>query len=77
MYGARLLGQINMPSLIPQRQVILAFSSLMAITQFKHECTCPDFYIDRDMLTLVGSFTADQVKIAIEKYNAEVLNSSS
>lgn len=76
MYGARLLGQIGMPSHIPQRQVILAFSSLIKIAQFKHECACPDFYIDRDKLMLVGSFRPDQVKIAVEKYKAEVLKSS-
>jgi hypothetical protein len=50
--------------------IILQFNSVTAISQFKKECACSDFYIDRDALTLVGSFTPAQVLIALEKYGA-------
>lgn len=62
-----------MPSVIPQKQVILKFMNLKEISAFKHECACPDFYIDRDALTIVGSFTLAQVTIAIQKYGAALL----
>lgn len=62
-----------MPPVIPQKQFILKFTTLKAISNFKHECACPDFYIDRDALTLVGSFTSEQVAIAIQKYGAVLL----
>ena len=61
--------QDGMPSAtIPQ--VVLVFKSIAAISQFKHECACPDFYIDRDALTLVGSFLPEQVQLAKAKYDA-------
>lgn len=59
-----------MPPDFPQKQVILKFTNLKEISAFKHECACPDFYIDRDSLTLVGSFTPEQVEIAVQKYAA-------
>ena len=59
-----------MPSILPVIQVRLHFKSLESISAFKHECACGDFYIDRDELTLVGSFTEEQVAIALGKYDA-------
>lgn len=52
------------------KKEVLVFTSLAAVTQFKRECTCRDFYIDRDACTLVGSFTPEQVMIAVDKYGA-------
>lgn len=60
-----------MPAIIPEKQVKLLFDSLTALSQFKNECACSNFYIDRDALTLVGSFTEAQVAIAVGKYNAQ------
>lgn len=60
-----------MSEAIPEKQATLLFPSLSAISQFKNECACGDFYIDRDALTLVGSFTETQVAFAVEKYNAQ------
>ena len=70
-YGAWLLMQRSMPADIPHKQVMLLFTSIASISAFKKEGTCYDFYIDRDTLTLVGSFTQEQVAIAREKYNAQ------
>ena len=52
-------------------QVTLMFPSIDAISAFKKECACVDFYIDRDALTLVGSFTKGQVDFARQKYQAQ------
>ena len=49
--------------------VILSFETLTDISNFKRECQCNDFYIDRDALTLVGTFTEDQLLLATAKYN--------
>lgn len=62
-----------MHSVSPENRVMLQFVSLEAISQFKNECACCDFYIDREALTLVGSFTAEQVAIATGKYHARPL----
>jgi hypothetical protein len=51
-------------------KVNLSFKSLTDLAAFKNECGCNDFYIDRDELTLVGSFTEGQLKIATDKYRA-------
>jgi hypothetical protein len=51
-------------------KVTLSFSSLHELSAFKKECACGDFYIDRDELTLVGSFSEQQLKIATGKYRA-------
>jgi len=48
----------------------LVFPSNKAISDFKHECGCNDFYIDRDKLTLVGFFTEDQIRLATVKFGA-------
>jgi hypothetical protein len=55
--------------LLPKK-VILLFHSLDDLSAFKKECSCGDFYIDRDAMTLVGSFIEAQLKIAISKYHA-------
>ena len=54
----------------PPTKVFLCFHSLDDLSAFKNECACNDFYIDRDALTLVGSFTEPQLKIATGKYQA-------
>jgi hypothetical protein len=66
-----------MPTSIPHNQVILLFKSTSAISQFKKQCTCDDFYVDRDAVTLVGTFTPEQIHLAVEKYEAEVLGVNS
>jgi hypothetical protein len=48
----------------------ISFTSLSDISNFKHECGCSDFYIDRDNLTLVGTFTKEMLDMASEKYGA-------
>jgi hypothetical protein len=57
------------PNILPKK-VILLFHSLDDLSAFKKECFCEDFYIDRDAITLVGSFIEAQLKIAIVKYHA-------
>jgi hypothetical protein len=69
-FKAWLLRQTVMLPVIPQKQVILLFQSLSALAQFKQKCNCPDFYIERDALKLIGSFTPGQVVTAIKKYGA-------
>ena len=56
-------------NILPNK-VILVFHSLDDLSAFKKECFCKDFYIDRDALTLVGTFIEAQLKIAVEKYHA-------
>ena len=51
-------------------KVNLSFKSLTDLAAFKNECLCDDFYIDRESLTLVGSFSEEQLKIATSKYFA-------
>ena len=54
----------------PVKKVILSFKSIADISKFKHECVCSDFYIDRDSLTIVGTFTGEQLQIATTRYSA-------
>ena len=51
-------------------KMVIYFNSISDITQFKQECDFNDFYIDRDSISLVGSFTDDQLQIATSKYLA-------
>jgi hypothetical protein len=51
---------------------VLVFRSLADISKFKHECVCNDFYVDRDLLTMVGKFSKEQIQMAVSKYNALV-----
>ena len=52
------------------KNVTLSFNSMADLSAFKKECACGDFYVDRDSLTLIGSFTTEQLKIATGKYLA-------
>ena len=52
------------------KKVTLSFRSMEYLSAFKKECTCYDFYVDRDNLTLVGSFTEEQLKMATSIYLA-------
>jgi hypothetical protein len=52
------------------KKVTLSFRSKNDLSAFKKECTCCDFYIDRDEQTLVGLFTEEQLKKASGKYLA-------
>jgi hypothetical protein len=61
-----------MPHPAYTRKIILVFTSMADISRFKLECICDDFYVDRDLFSLVGSFTESQIEIAINKYNAIV-----
>jgi hypothetical protein len=54
----------------PIQRVILSFKTLADISNFKKECNCNDFYIDRDSLSIVGSFADQQLQLAFNKYNA-------
>ena len=54
------------------QKIVLVFSSMADISRFKMECVCDDFYIDRDLLSLIGSFSETQVDIAVNKYKAIV-----
>ena len=56
--------------------VTLLFPSIEAISAFKKECACADFYIDRDALSLVGSFQQAQIDIAIGKYGARFVTAN-
>jgi hypothetical protein len=57
-------------STVPFQPVNLSFTSLTDLTAFKNECNCSDFYRNRDSLTLVGSFSKEQLKIATGRYFA-------
>ena len=59
-----------MPIVISPEQVVLLFQSITAISAFKHESACNDFYIVRDVLMMVGAFQPGQVQLAIKKYEA-------
>jgi hypothetical protein len=67
---ACLLVYEGMISNILPKKVVLLFPSLDDLSAFKKESCCEDFYIDRDAITLVGSFIESQLKIAISKYHA-------
>lgn len=61
-----------MPTIVPKKQLRLLFKSGEVMTAFKRECTCPDFYIDRDAIAIVGFFTNEQVQMALTKYEAKI-----
>lgn len=60
-----------MPLSIPKKQVKLYFKSAAAISLFKLEAACKDFYIDRDALAMVGFFTEEQLRLAVTKYEVK------
>ena len=59
-----------MPFSTKRKKVTLTFKSITMLKAFKHECSCDDFYIERDVLLLVGTFTEEQLQIANYKYGA-------
>lgn len=56
------------------KEVMIVFSSLEAISKFKHECACNDFYVDRDSLTLVGFFKPEHIRLAADEFGARLRN---
>ena len=65
-----------MPFSNDKKKVTLIFQSITALNNFKNECGCEDFYIVRDGLLLVGSFTEEELQIANYQYGAtyEIVN---
>ena len=59
-----------MPFSNGKKKAILTFHSIIDLTIFKKEYACDDFYVERDALLLVGSFTEEQLQIANYKYAA-------
>jgi len=59
-----------MPFSQTKKKVTITFQSIKDLMLFKKECACDDFYVDRDTLTLVGTFTEEQLQIANYKYAA-------
>ena len=59
-----------MPYTNNSKKATLTFLSITDLAKFKKACTCNDFYVDRDALTLVGSFTEEQCKTANHSYSA-------
>lgn len=54
------------------RRFVLQFKNLSEVESFKKECDCNDMYIDKDAITIVGTFTELQLKSATSAYNAMV-----
>lgn len=59
-----------MSYILPKQQRSLLFKSTAAISLFKKEAGCQDFYIDRDAVSVVGFFTEEQISLALKKYEA-------
>ena len=59
-----------MPVSSNKKKATLIFQSITDLTNFKNECGCDDFYIERDGLLLVGTFTEEELQIANYKYAA-------
>jgi hypothetical protein len=59
-----------MPFTSGTKKVSITFPSITELMAFKQECACNDFYVERDALLLVGSFTEEQLQIANYKYAA-------
>ena len=59
-----------MPSPNSTKKVSISFPSIIELVAFKNECASDDFYVDRDALLLVGTFTGEQLQIANYKYAA-------
>lgn len=57
---------------LPDRhqKAVLIFKSMTQLVAFKNDRKCDDFYIDRDELSLVGTFTEDQLQSAKNDYSA-------
>ena len=60
----------SMPFTMGKKKATLIFSSITDLSKFKNECSCDDFYVERDNLLLVGNFTEDQLQVANYKYGA-------
>ena len=59
-----------MPFSSNKKKATLIFKSITDLANFKNECGCDDFYIERDGLLLVGTFTEEELQIANYKYAA-------
>ena len=58
------------PTINSKLQTTLLFPSLQTMYAFKHTIACAEFYVDRDAITFVGVFTAEQIDLALTEYNA-------
>ncbi len=50
--------------------VALVFKSQAELNIFKRDCDCAERYIDKDFVTIVGTFTNAQLLLATGVYNA-------
>ena len=69
-YGCDCCVIFIMPFSTVTKRVSITFPTIAQLNAFKHECGCHDFYVERDALLLVGSFTEEQLQIANYKYGA-------
>jgi hypothetical protein len=60
----------TMPFSKGKKKATLIFSSIIDLSQFKNECSCDDFYVERDNLLMVGMFTEEQLQVANYTYGA-------
>lgn len=52
------------------KKINLSFRSMVDLAAFKSECANKEFSTGRNSLTLVGSFSKEQLKVATGKYFA-------
>jgi hypothetical protein len=50
----------------------ILFKSIEQLAKFKIESGCKDFYIDRDILSIVGIFSESNLQLATGKFNAMI-----
>jgi hypothetical protein len=59
-----------MPFANDKKKATLTFRSITDLANFKNECGCDDFYIERDGFLLVGTFSEEELQLANYKYAA-------
>ena len=50
----------------------IQFKSIDDLNNFKRESGCNDYYVVKDFLSLVGTFTESNLHLATDKFNAMV-----
>lgn len=63
---------MNEDGKLNQRRTALVFPQLLQLTEFKRKIKCNDYFIDRDAITVIGSFSQKEIEDATSNYDAKM-----
>jgi hypothetical protein len=58
------------------KEITLKFPTIIELVDFQAKVVSEDIMVSRSQLTIVGEFSEAETKLAVENYNASILDNS-